>query len=211
MADTQMPNGLDRFCQWAQRHAAWCVLAGLMLGGSAHAETVRAQVVRVVDGDTLWVQLGVNVQSAVTAPAAPAVKKQRMVKADYAHWQKVRIEGIDAPEICQPFGDNARRHLEQLVLNRPVLLDMVAQDRYGRQLARVYLDQQDVGRLQVQAGMAWSYHRRFGDRGDYADEEGDAQDQRMGLFADEDAQYPASFRRRHGPCYAPPSAAGARQ
>ncbi|MGO9454325.1 MAG: thermonuclease family protein [Candidatus Binataceae bacterium] len=45
---------------------------------------------------------------------------------------EVRLEGIDAPEHGQAFGDASRQHLSDLILGKQVNLDCAGQDRYGR-------------------------------------------------------------------------------
>jgi endonuclease YncB( thermonuclease family) len=112
---------------------------------------------------------------------------------------KVRLLGLDAPEICQAHGPEARAALESWVLGRRVTLQRRAYDDYGRQLATLWLDGQDVGARLVAQGQAWSA-RWHGAVGPYADEEAAARLARAGLFARPDPELPRAFRQRHGPC-----------
>jgi endonuclease YncB( thermonuclease family) len=142
----------------------------------AAAAAWEARVVRVSDGDTLWVR-----------PLAGG------------RATKLRIDGIDAPELCQRGGRESRRALQHLVLQHTVRVDVAARDNYGRGIARVELAGQDVGERLVRDGHAWNDRFRF-HVGPYAEQEAQARAARRGVFADPAAVEPREFRRVHGPC-----------
>ena len=147
--------------------------------GSAR-RIVSGVVTHVVDGDTLWVR---------TATAAKPVK--------------VRIMGIDAPEICQAGGRASREALVRRLLGRSVTLSTSSSgihDDYGRLLARIDLRGEDVGHWMVVNGHAWSYAYRR-NLGPYAAEQSQAEAGRRGFFGESGAENPRSFRKRHGSCY----------
>lgn len=157
------------------------ILAALVslvcLAGSAAARSLDGVVKHVTDGDTLWVQ-----------PAAgPALQ--------------IRIVGIDAPEICQAFGAQARDALAARVLHRHVVVVTRARDAYHRTIGHVSLQGQDLGAWLVSSGYAWSpgYRHRAGP---YAAEENQARQAHRGLWAAE-AMEPRLFRKRHGTCHRP--------
>lgn len=153
------------------------LLIALVFTASAHAELPFTGVVSyVTDGDTLWVR-------PRTGEAA----------------RKLRLDGIDAPEICQPGGAAARAALQQMVLRQQVVVTIRRNDDYGRGLARIEFAGGDVGAQLVRAGQAWSYRWRR-DPGPYAAEEAAARQAHRGLFAAADAERPRDFRQRHGPC-----------
>lgn len=144
--------------------------------GPVAALQLQGVVTRVTDGDTLWLR---------PAPGARPVK--------------LRLQHIDAPEICQAGGAAARRALEAMVLGQPVRVLGSVRDDYGRRLARVLRGEVDVGEQLVREGHAWNSRFR-GRRGPYAAAEAQARAQRRGVFADARAEPPREFRRRHGPC-----------
>lgn len=114
---------------------------------------------------------------------------------------KFRIQGMDAPESCQPGGERARDALMALVLRRTVQVEPHGHDSYGRQLGRLLISDQDVGAEMVRSGWAWAYSYRTG-RGPYAALQRDAERGRRGLFAArETAMSPAVFRQFHGSCH----------
>jgi micrococcal nuclease len=51
---------------------------------------------------------------------------------------KIKLYGIDAPELKQDFADASKRHLSNIVLGKPVRYEDHGKDRYGRVLAVVF-------------------------------------------------------------------------
>ncbi|ROZ79350.1 thermonuclease family protein [Ramlibacter sp. WS9] len=161
-----------------RRFLLFALLPAFALGAaSAHARTLAGVVTHVTDGDTIWVR----------SPGA-------------ADGVQVRLQGIDAPEICQPFGAQSRAALAEHVLHRPVRVTVRATDVYGRTVGRVDLQGEDLGAWLVGRGHAWSahYQRRAGP---YAQEEAGARDARRGLWANGSPMEPRVFRKRHGSCH----------
>jgi endonuclease YncB( thermonuclease family) len=149
----------------------------LLLPACLQAGVWVGRVTRVSDGDTLWVK-----------------------PVDGSAPRKLRLLGLDAPEICQTGGAAARTALQGLVGNRPVQVSVNYQDTFGRDLARLRVDDRDVGAALVGAGHAWS-SRWHNSLGPYAAQEATARAARLGLFADSAAELPRDFRKRHGPCH----------
>jgi endonuclease YncB( thermonuclease family) len=146
----------------------------------------QGKVTHVTDGDSLWVQ-----------PAATAATIE------------VRLVDIDAPEICQAWGAQARDALKRLVQGKTVTLHAVAKDQYGRTLARVALGTLDVNERLVLDGHAWSARGR-GNTGPLMAQERAARAAHRGLHAQDGAQFPSDFRRARGSCHVqPPGAASA--
>jgi micrococcal nuclease len=120
---------------------------------------------------------------------------------------KIRLTGMDAPEICQTGGAAARQALQGRVLQRSVTVSPQGVDDYGRDLAVIYLSREDIGQWMVQRGHAWSYRWRQ-EPGPYLQEELNAKLLGRGLFAEMSPEYPRAFRHRYGSCsYAPSPAA----
>lgn len=134
-------------------------------------------VSHVTDGDTVWVR---------PDDGAPA--------------QQVRIEGIDTPEISQAFGSESREALAAQLLRKHVVLITRGEDDYHRTIARIHVGRADVGKWMVAHGYAWSYKFRS-DAGPYRRDESRARSQRLGLWAQGDAERPRDFRVRHGSCH----------
>ncbi len=150
-----------------------------MVDVSAAQEAFVGKVIFVSDGDTLWVR---------PVAGGPA--------------RKLRIDGIDAPELCQAGGTDSRDALAAYVLNRRVEVSIRRYDDYGRGVARLLLEKRDLGAHMVSTGSAWSYRWR-GSRGSYLSEEIFARQASLGLFAGDRPELPRDFRKRHRPCHSP--------
>jgi endonuclease YncB( thermonuclease family) len=133
-------------------------------------------VTHVSDGDTLWVQ---------------PFSRHRVVK--------VRILGIDAPEICQVWGEQSLRALQSVAIGREVQVHGSHTDAYGRLLAHIFLQGHDVGAWMVLHGHAWSYAFKS-HRGTYDAEQMVARSMQAGLFGNPSAVQPRIFRRHFGAC-----------
>jgi len=73
--------------------------------------------------------------------------------------KKVRIAGIDAPELKQQFGRESRQALADMVFQKKVSVKRTKSDRYGRDLASLKLGDRDVASALVQGGYAWVYDK----------------------------------------------------
>lgn len=95
----------------------------------------------------------------------------------------VRISAIDAPEKAQPFGQVSRQHLAQLCFQQQATIKPRSRDRYGRTVADVECQGQDVATEQVRSGLAW-YYVRYGKGYEHLQPlQDDAQAARRGLWS----------------------------
>lgn len=139
----------------------------------------RVRIWRVIDGDSVEVKYA-GLLSFLRRPFP------------------VRLYGIDAPELAQPYGPESRRQLQKLVRRGGIRMDEVATDRYGRTVGILYPRRrrhEPVNVAMVRSGMAWWY-RRYGTRGlRFADAELEARQRRRGLWKDgKRAQRPWDYR-----------------
>ncbi len=94
--------------------------------------TMEVRCTRIVDGDTIELRGG----------------------------ETVRLLGIDTPELGEPYADEAKWYLYDLVAHKPLLLELDEQERdiYNRLLAHVYVETEDgwvlVNTELVRAGLA---------------------------------------------------------
>ena len=147
------------------------------LVASTHAGTraIEGRVVGVHDGDTITL--------------LDAERRRH----------KIRLDGIDAPELGQPFGRASKQRLAGLVFNREAVAECSKVDRFGRQVCRVLVGGADAGLEQVRAGLAWLF-RRYSKklppdrRQQYADMEAQAKGERRGLWADAEPVAPWDWR-----------------
>ncbi len=124
--------------------------------------TETCQVVHVHDGDTLTLRCGIH--------------------TDRPRKVKVRLFGIDAPEMAQePWGRRARDRLRELARGQ-VTLEKRDKDSYGRVVGKVYKDGQDLGLILVREGYAAVY-RRYNDEPAYLEAEEAARQKRLGIWS----------------------------
>jgi endonuclease YncB( thermonuclease family) len=114
---------------------------------------------------------------------------------------KIRMAGIDAPELKQDFGNKAKQNLSKLLYDKTVTLEGSKTDKYRRLVRKVVVDGVDANLAQVRAGFAWfyrEYERELSkaDRALYSSAEGEAQAAGRGLGSMPHAQPPWDFR--HG-------------
>jgi endonuclease YncB( thermonuclease family) len=73
--------------------------------------------------------------------------------------QRVRLFGVDAPELSESYGLKARNHLAMMVGGVPVRCSPTGETTYTRVVARCYLpDNREVNRLMVESGLALDCH-----------------------------------------------------
>ncbi|MDO4178999.1 MAG: thermonuclease family protein [Phascolarctobacterium sp.] len=97
------------------------------------AQKIYGSVVHVADGDTITVQTKSGEKF------------------------KIRLFAIDAPEKAQPYGPQSAGILKNLLLNHYVSIDVQTVDRYGRKVAVVYRDNEDINAEMIKLGAAWHY------------------------------------------------------
>ncbi len=95
---------------------------------------------------------------------------------------KVRLHGIDAPELAQQYGKQSRDTLRKLVLNRELLIRCHGKDRYKRHLGEVYCGSLHINTEMLRCGMAWHY-RQYDKSKTYAEATHAAQRVKRGIFA----------------------------
>lgn len=94
----------------------------ILLTGNTGA-ALKGKVIRVLDGDTIEV-LQVNNERT-----------------------RIRLNGIDAPEKKQDFGQRSRQFLSRQLAQQFVTITGDETDRYGRLLGTVWLNGQDINLL----------------------------------------------------------------
>ncbi len=122
------------------------------------AQAFEAKVVGVHDGDTITVLDADKVQ------------------------HKIRMGSIDAPELGQPYGQNARQAMAALVFGKTIEVEPTDTDRYGRTVAVVLVDGENVNREMVREGAAWAY-RQYLDDPTLVNLEAEAKAHQRGLWA----------------------------
>lgn len=120
--------------------------------------------------------------------------------------QKVRLVGIDAPELkqmCRCAGENsdcglvAKKELYRLIGSRSVSCRSTGRDFYGRLIAECFIEKDgrefSLNALMVENG--WAVSSKYDTR--FFNEELFAMENKLGLWRCEYFQDPADFRKTH--------------
>jgi endonuclease YncB( thermonuclease family) len=93
-----------------------------------------------------------------------------------------RLAGVDAPELDQPYGVNARKELIALIGHQQCVVVPIDTDRYGRTIAHLWIGRTYVNGEMVKRGAAWFYTEFAADDSLY-EVENKARDGKRGLWA----------------------------
>lgn len=113
---------------------------------------------------------------------------------------RVRLLGVDAPEMDQVFGDVAKKHLRDLVFDKSVLVEYAGIAGDHSLNGRVLLEGADIGAQMIRDGAAWvdpdTQHRLTAtDREVYQQSEVAARSERRGLWQQENPVAPWEFAK----------------
>jgi endonuclease YncB( thermonuclease family) len=148
---------------------AWIAVLALAGPQASAPRRFSGRVVAVHDGDTISVLVG-----------------RRAVK--------VRLEGIDCPELAQPYGRVAKTFTSDRVFGKAVEVEQTTVDRYGRSVGRVFVNGEDLSAAILAAGLAWHYTQYSADRNLDAAEQS-ARVARRGLWSQSNPVPPWVYRR----------------
>ena len=137
---------------------------------AAATTAFRAKVIGVLDGDTI----------EVLKDKAPV---------------RIRLYGIDCPEHDQDFGNRARQFTSNKVFGKTVEVVPVDEDRYKRQVAKIYIEGKYLNQMIVAEGLAWWYKRYAPKDEDLRKAENDARASKIGLWSHPNPIPPWKFRR----------------
>lgn len=143
------------------------------------AGTLQAhgKVIHIADGDTLT------------------------VIADNREPFKIRLQGIDAPELGQPFGKACKTQLAAKLNGQAVTVEAYKQDKYGRVIAKVHLNDEDIALAQLHAGCGWHYtayqkEQSPTDQKMYSKAEANARKAKRGLWQEPNPVAPWNYRQQ---------------
>lgn len=111
---------------------------------------------------------------------------------------KVRLYGIDAPELSQAYGPEAAKALREMTTGRNLRISITDTDRYGRKVAVIFADDICVNQEMVVAGYAWVYRQdcKLASCAKWIQYEAQALEAGRGLWADEQAIPPWEWRHK---------------
>lgn len=135
----------------------------------SYAENNQVSVVSIQDGDTVTVK----------------TKSNKKIK--------IRMYGIDAPELSQSYGKKSKEHLEKLLKNKNITYKTANVDSYGRTVATIYAGDINVNYEMIKSGYAWHYKHYYKSK-KYSEAEKYARDNKLGLWAEDKPTPPWKYR-----------------
>jgi endonuclease YncB( thermonuclease family) len=112
--------------------------------------------------------------------------------------ERIRLEGIDAPEKGQAFSQRAKDFILTAAAGKTVTVQKKGRDRYGRTVAEVVLpDGRSLNRELVRNGYAWWY-RQYSKDVSLGKLEAEARKTRRGLWSAPNPVPPWEWRRAGG-------------
>lgn len=148
------------------------VFPSCIINAQTRSAQLNGQVVKIVDGDTY-----------------------DLLTPDHQLY-RIRMNGIDAPEKGQAFGQKSKDYLGQLCFKQNIRVQWYSKDRNGRYIADGYLpDGRSLSLEMIKAGYAW-YFKRYSSDPVLSDAEIKARQKKTGLWADPNPEAPWIKRAR---------------
>lgn len=149
-------------------------ILSLLITSNTFSKQIKGTVINVIDGDTI-----------------------KILSTDQKEY-KIKLYGIDAPELKQYFGIEAKETLEEMILNKFVTVNYEKRGFYKRIIGKVFIlpPGSSINLKMVRFGMAWHYKKYSKDE-DLAFAEAAAQKDKWGLWKYEDAVPPWEWRKEY--------------
>ena len=139
------------------------------------SEEYEAVVLKVIDGDTIY------------------------IKSDKGR-KKVRLRHIDAPEIRQSYGKEAKIFLDKQIDGKKIIVNSDYKDRYGRDIGDIFIYNNDeaiyINAKLIKSGHAWVY-KSYRKNTYLMNLENFARENMLGLWKDKSAIEPWVFRAKN--------------
>lgn len=147
--------------------------------------SVRRKLATVAAGTVFLVAGTIGVVKRVVPPGEKVVAVIDGDSFKIGNDQTIRFLSLDAPDIKYCMGKEAKEALSKKILGKTVILKELKTDRYGRVMAMVYQNNQNINEYMIKNGLAihlWDNTKEIkilGEANDYAREE------RLGIFSPE--------------------------
>ncbi|KHG16125.1 Uncharacterized protein 38 [Gossypium arboreum] len=109
---------------------------------------------------------------------------------------RIRLRGIDAPEMSMPFGKEAKEELVKLVHGKCLRVLVYGEDQYGRCVADIYCNGIFVQEVMLKKGLAWHYVA-YDQRVEFATWQKEARTKKTGLWVQSNPEKPWEWRKKN--------------
>ena len=107
---------------------------------------------------------------------------------------KIRLAAIDCPEKGQPYGKKAKQFTVSMVAGKIVKIWETDTDRYGRIVGFVFIDDKNLNKELLKAGLAWHY-KQYSRDPELTKLEFQARSAKRGLWVEPESVPPWEWRR----------------
>uniref|UniRef100_A0ACD5UX48 Uncharacterized protein n=1 Tax=Avena sativa TaxID=4498 RepID=A0ACD5UX48_AVESA len=152
-----------------------------------HTLPIKSGCIGDGDGFTAYVKKAVDV-------AASGSYKKGDTNNRAPQQYRIRMRGIDAPEMKMEHGVESRNELVKLIGGKCVTIHVYGTDQYGRYLGDIYCDDIFIQEEMLKRGFAW-YFRAGEERPQLARWEREAREARQGLWSSDNPQKPWEWKR----------------
>lgn len=118
------------------------------------------------------------------------------VKDGHGYGHRIRLASVDAPELKQPWGVEARAYLTSKINQRYVTVKPMGKDLYKREVANIYYHDEDVNKNMLEMGLAWHY-KMYSYNPEYATVEQQSRKEHQGLWSEHNPVEPWIWRQQH--------------
>ena len=145
----------------------------------------RHKLAAIAAGTILLVAGTVGVAKRVVSPGETVTAVIDGDSFKIGNDQTIRLLSLDAPDIKYCMGKEAKDALTKKIFGKNVILKELETDRYGRVMAMVYADKENINEFMIKNGLAihlWDSSTQLkilGQANDFA------RDERLGIFSPE--------------------------
>jgi len=107
----------------------------------------------------------------------------------------IRLAAIDCPELGQSFGQAAKNFTAGLATGKVVKVWPVGTDQHGKTEAFVFVENMNLNKALIQAGLAWHY-KQYSRDPELAKLEFKARAKKAGLWSEADPMPPWQWRKQ---------------
>lgn len=154
-------------------------------------------IIYAIDNEPITIQVGhPHVGNYYTADIVDVHDGDTVkVKDKYGELHKIRLAYIDAPELKQLYGQEAKFPLI-VYKDQSVKVKVNSRDLYGREVAELFFEGKSLNLEQVQYGSAWVYDKYLDKEHKitYKKAERMAVDYKVGLWGNDEHEKPCKFR-----------------
>ncbi|KAI3872559.1 hypothetical protein MKX03_015530 [Papaver bracteatum] len=134
--------------------------------------------------------------------------RQKIADADYrvsngpnnedilAKKYRIRLRGIDAPEMEMPYGKEAKAELTKLLQGKCLTIGVYGKDQYDRLVGDIHCNGKFAQKAMLTGGHAWHYEK-YDERPEFKKWEKQARAARVGLWASPNPQKPWEWRKNN--------------